>query len=170
MSAALLSHIADGGTGASLETEPRTIYLHPGQIVVVSQPAMITTVLGSCVSVCLWDPVARVAGINHFLLPLLPMRGESEERYGNTAMQRLIDDVLALGGVMHRLTAKVFGGANVLMPNNARKSIGIQNVEVARDILHLHEIEIAADETGGRHGRKLHFDTATGGVWVKELV
>jgi chemotaxis protein CheD len=149
--------------------ERRTIYLHPGQIVCVAEPALITTVLGSCVAVCLWDEGTNVAGINHFLLPALPVNAVNDDRYGNTAMEHLIEAVMVLGGSVSRLTAKIFGGANVLMPLHSRKSIGTQNAEVAREILSKHGIAITADETGGQRGRKLHFDTATGRVSIKVL-
>jgi len=148
---------------------PPVVHLHPGQIFVASEPASVMTILGSCVAVCLWDPLMRVAGINHFLLPNLPLSSNRDARYGNTAMERLIADVISRGASKHRLVAKVFGGANVILAFQPKKSIGLQNVEMAREVLALHGIRIEAEETGGSRGRKLHFDTATGAVRIKEL-
>jgi chemotaxis protein CheD len=145
------------------------VHLHPGQIYIAAEPATVMTILGSCVAVCLWDPHARIAGINHFLLPSIPIAPAVDARYGNTAMQRLIDDIVARGASKSRLTAKVFGGANVILAFVPKKPIGTQNVEVAREVLGRNGIEIVAEQTGGRRGRKLHFDTATGAVRIKEL-
>jgi chemotaxis protein CheD len=145
------------------------VHLHPGQIYIASEPATVTTILGSCVAVCLWDPYARIAGINHFLLPSIPISPANDARYGNTAMQRLIDDIVARGASKPRLMAKIFGGANVMLAFVPKKPIGTLNVEVAREVLGRNGIEIVAEQTGGRRGRKLHFDTATGAVRIKEL-
>ena len=150
------------------ETTP-VVHLHPGQIYVSSEPATVMTILGSCVAVCLWDAQARIAGINHFLLPSIPVSSANDARYGNTAMKLLIDDIVARGASKSRLMAKIFGGANVILAFTPKKPIGTQNVEVARDILQRHAIEIVAEGTGGRRGRKLHFDTWTGAVRIKEL-
>lgn len=145
------------------------VHLHPGQIFIGSEPTTVTTILGSCVAVCLWDPFARLAGINHFLLPSMPVFASHDTRYGNKAMQRLIDDMLARGASKPRLMAKVFGGANVILAFVPKKPIGAQNVEMAREVLTQNSIEIVAEQTGGHRGRKLHFDTHTGAVRIKEL-
>jgi len=148
---------------------PPVVHLHPGQIFIATEPATVMTILGSCVAVCLWDPLAKIAGINHFLLPSIPISSTKDARYGNTAMQRLVDDIIDRGASKHRLMAKVFGGANVILAFVPKKPIGTQNVEIAREILARNGIEIVSEQTGGRHGRKLHFDTATGAVRIKEL-
>ena len=145
------------------------VHLHPGQIYVAAEPATVMTILGSCVAVCLWDPFAKIAGINHFLLPSMPLSPGVDTRYGNTAMQRLIDDTLARGASKQRLMAKIFGGANVILAFVPKKPIGAQNVDVAREVLTRNGIEVVAEQTGGRHGRKLHFDTWSGAVRIKEL-
>src|SRR6476469_9811222 len=109
------------------------VYLHPGQIFSSSESALVTTILGSCVAVCLRDPVTGVTGINHFLLPKNPMRGTDDARYGDTAMERLVAAMWQLGAGAERVVAKVFGGACVLrnFENNSR-SIGALNVSAAR--------------------------------------
>jgi chemotaxis protein CheD len=148
----------------------RTVYLHPGQVYTASQPLMVSTILGSCVAVCLWDARASIAGINHYLLPSRPVRGHSDLRYGNTAIERLIDEVLNAGAVMQRIIAKVVGGASILgIGNESRQSIGDQNVAVARQILQKHSIPIGAEQTGGPRGRKLVFHTGTGQAYSKEI-
>ena len=146
------------------------VYLHPGQMFVTAEPAVVTTILGSCIAVCLWDPVAHVAGINHFLLPKNPMRGTDDARYGDSAMDALMVALWKKGAAIDRVIAKIFGGACVLLPaHNRARSIGENNANLAREFLTRHHIEIAADQCGGQRGRKLLFDTADGTAWVKEI-
>lgn len=146
------------------------VYLHPGQIFVGADGAMITTILGSCVAVCLWDPVSKVAGINHFLLPKNPMRGNDDARYGDTAMDALLAAMWKNGAAIDHLVAKIFGGACVLHNAGAKsRSIGAKNAVIAREFVERHRIEISADQVGGERGRKLLFDTADGSAWIKEI-
>jgi len=148
----------------------RQVYLHPGQIFATADPAVVTTILGSCVAVCLFDPVSRVTGINHYLLAKNPSRGTDNARYGDTAMEELLAAMGKHGAKVDRVVAKMFGGACVLpvMAASKFRSIGDQNVEVAKKFLESHRIEIAANETGGGRGRKLVLDSE-GGAWIKEL-
>ncbi len=88
-------------------------YLHAGQIVASAVPAAITTIVGSCVAVCLFDPVAGVGGMNHYLLPL-PVQREWSPRFGNVAIAELLRAVLDRGARRDRIQAKVFGGACVI--------------------------------------------------------
>jgi chemotaxis protein CheD len=115
----------------AVEEAPESVYLHPGQIYTARHAAFVSTVLGSCVAVCLWDPIARVGGVNHFLLP----KGKGP-RYGNEATQQLLDEMTNRGAFTARLIAKVFGGACVLAAfNGPGSSIGAQNVEAAKKFL-----------------------------------
>jgi chemotaxis protein CheD len=150
--------------------ELANVYLFPGRIFASAEPVVVSTILGSCVAVCLWDPEAGIGGINHFLLPANPAHGSSDLRYGNTAMMRLLEAMLDRGATTRRLVAKIVGGASVLEAFSAsRRSIGEQNVIVAREFLKRIEIHIAGDQTGGRRGRKLLFHTGNGSAYVKEI-
>jgi chemotaxis protein CheD len=141
------------------------VYLHPGQIHVTAEPVLVTTILGSCVAVCLWDPFARIAGINHFLLP-----SGKGPRYCGEAMTELLDAMTERGAVLSRVVSKVFGGACVIPGfTGTRKAIGTQNVSAAIDFLALHSIPVRAAQTGGTRGRKLVFDTGNGNAFVKEI-
>ena len=149
----------------AVEEAPESVYLHPGQIYTAAHAAYVTTVLGSCVAVCLWDPVARVGGVNHFLLP----KGKGP-RYGDEAMQQLIDEMIGRGAFTARMIAKVFGGASVMVPvAGAPVSIGTRNIEIAHQHLAATSIPILAEQTGGRRGRKLLFHTGSGAAYVKEI-
>jgi chemotaxis protein CheD len=148
----------------------KRVYLYPGQIVTSGQPLMVSTILGSCVSICLWDPAAKVGGINHYLLPNNPLNGQSDLRYGNTATERLIETLLGLGVKKQRIVAKVVGGASILSSfGGSRMSIGDQNVDVARKLLAKHGIDVSGEQTGGTRGRKLLFHTGNGCVFSKEI-
>lgn len=151
------------------ETLP-TVYLFPGQIFTSADPVLVTTILGSCVAVCLWDAEACVGGINHFLLARNPMSGRDDARYGDTAMARLLESVIERGASRRQLMAKIVGGACVVAGLSVgRASIGEQNATVARDFLLQHDIAILGEQTGGKAGRKLHFHTGNGSAYVKEI-
>jgi chemotaxis protein CheD len=154
-----------------MSDELPNVYLFPGRIFTSAEPAVVTTILGSCVAVCLWDPQIGIGGINHYLLPANPARGMTTDlRYGNTAMSRLLEAMRERGASARRILAKIVGGATVLDAFSAsRRSIGDQNVIVAREFLKEAEIQIAGDQTGGRRGRKLLFHTGNGSAYVKEI-
>jgi chemotaxis protein CheD len=148
----------------------RTVYLYPGQVFTASQPLLVSTILGSCIAVCLWDDNGRIAGINHYLLPSDPVRGQADLRYGNVAIERLIGEMVSAGAATARMVAKVVGGASILGSSpSARQSIGDQNAAVARQILQKYGIALTAEQTGGVRGRKLLFHTGTGCAFSKEI-
>ena len=78
-------------------SERATAYLHPGQLFVSANSYAVTTILGSCVAVCLWDPVTQIGGINHFLLPTFSGEGIASPRFGNFAIKELLDQLAQLG-------------------------------------------------------------------------
>ncbi len=144
-------------------------YLLPGNIFVHRDEYTVTTVLGSCVSVCLWDPASGIGGINHYMLPLWNGDGLASPRYGNIAIAKLIDKMLDLGADRSRLRAKVFGGGDVLKVTSAFMNIGARNVILAQDVLREEQIPIISADTGGQNGRKLLYNTRTGVALVKLL-
>jgi chemotaxis protein CheD len=149
----------------------RSVYLHPGQVFASGEPALVTTVLGSCVSVCLWDPGSRVGGINHYLLPHVATPEGSSARFGNVAVPELLDVLLRLGARRRSLVAKVFGGA-CLTPTSGcpgAPRLGEQNVTRAMALLDEERIPVVGADTGGGCGRKLVFHTDDGSAWVRRL-
>jgi chemotaxis protein CheD len=148
-----------------------TVYLHAGQLAVFREPRAISTVLGSCVAVCLWDAGLGVGGMNHYLLPHRAGAGETSPRFGNVAMGKLLDELVRLGGRFAHLRAKVFGGASVLggSPRPGTEPLGEQNVALARSLLQAAGIPIVAEDTGGSRGRRLIFQTDDGFAFVKRL-
>ena len=149
--------------------EMSVYYLHPGRLVVRLQPGCVRTVLGSCVAVCLWDPVLGMGGMNHFQMPLWSGEGLPSPRFGNIAVQKLIEQMLQLGSRKADLQAKVFGGASVLENTASVLDVGRRNIIVARDELGRQSIPIVGHDVGGQRGRRLVLDTATGKVLLKKL-
>jgi chemotaxis protein CheD len=158
---------APGMAGGIAVRAGLTHYLYPGALFADPRPHLVTTVLGSCVAVCLFDPVRRLGGINHYLLPLWNGEGLPTPRYGNVAIDLLIDRLLALGCVSSRLQAKVFGGAALWENPNGLLSVGERNVELAWRLLEQQRIPVTAADVGGEAGRKLLFTTATGEVLLR---
>jgi len=148
----------------------RTFYLHPGGIYASPDPVAVTTILGSCVAVCLWDSLRGIGGINHYLLPHWAGEGQSSGRFGNVAMRLLIEKVVGLGGKPRDLQAKLFGGACVIEAMQASgRHLGIQNIDIARKLLEKEEIPVVGEDVGGKKGRKVIFHTDSGITWVKLL-
>ncbi len=148
-----------------------TLYLHPGGLVVSVEPLCVTTILGSCVSVCLWDARLELGGLNHFVLPHEARAGlPTPQRYGNLALRALLDGLLALGSRPADLRARVYGGACVLAAFRGReRHLGAANVAVARRFLAQAGIPIVAQDTGGERGRRLVFHTRDGSAQVSLL-
>jgi chemotaxis protein CheD len=161
-----------GDSGATrLETGPPRveIYLHAGQVVASAEPKVVMTILGSCVAVCIWDPVTGIGGMNHFVLPECAATLRSD-RFGNIAIQSLLRRLEALGCRRRSLQAKVFGGARVLgRSDRARVDLGQTNVELALRVLATEKTPVVASDVGGDRGRKLIFRTADGAAWVKRI-
>ena len=145
----------------------RRVYLHPGGLWAERLAGLITTVLGSCVSVCLWDPQTALGGINHFVLP--HGGAERSPKYGNHAMALLLERVLEIGAQRETLVASVFGGASVMHGENPAPALGSRNVAQAFDFLQRHEIAVLRHDVEGRQGRKLIFRTADGSTVLRKL-
>jgi chemotaxis protein CheD len=141
----------------------RTSYIVQGEYRVSRDPAeVLSTVLGSCVAVCLWDPGAQVGGMNHFLLPAAPGQGDAKTlRYGAHAMEVLINELLKMGARRIALQAKLFGGANV---TDALGPIGKANATFALSYLGDEGIPCIAKSLGGTQARRIMFRPANGHV------
>lgn len=144
----------------------------PGEYYATKERKLIVTVLGSCVSVCLRDPMTGVGGMNHFLLPTDEREDSgmltASARYGVYAMEILINHLMKLGARKEDLQAKIFGGANVLpgMPNS---KVGEKNAEFVRLYLSKEHIEVYSSDLQGAQPRKVFFFTDTGKVLIKKL-
>jgi chemotaxis protein methyltransferase CheR len=158
---------ANGFPGSGRATSRREIVA--GDCFATREPIEVSTVLGSCVAACLFDPVTRIGGMNHFMLPFHTRDTAVSARYGVHAMELLINEIMKLGGDRRRLLAKVFGGADVLHIRTPGMSIGRRNVDFIHQFLATERIPIAAKRLGGDSPLRVHFMTDTGVAFVKAL-
>jgi chemotaxis protein CheD len=168
---------------AKFNTYVVTIFV--GEYYVTNRPEVLSTVLGSCISVCLFDEINGIAGFNHFMLPEDSSNKEklhlSDEtihqedllkqsmRYGLHAMEILIAEMQKIGASRQHLKAKVFGGGNVLRNKRLSESIGDRNIGFARAFLKFEGIPIENENVGKSHGRKIFFLAGPNRVFVKKI-
>ncbi len=161
--------------GSADPRAPKQLYisLGIGEIVISDQPAVVSTVLGSCISVCIYSIHGTIGGINHFVLPKDPMAKAAAAdylRYGNTSTRTLIETILETPGVLARdLRAKIIGGASIRGPGLVSGEIGEHNQNMAKKLLSEFGIKIVASDVGGRQGRKIFFYTASGKLRVSPV-
>jgi chemotaxis protein CheD len=144
----------------------------PGEFFVSVDPMIVYTVLGSCVSACIRDPVVGVGGMNHFMLPA-PKEHQSGDawggestRYGSYAMESLINEILKRGGLRHRLEVKLFGGGKIYEGNI---DIGANNVAWVLDYLKTEGFQAEKSDVGDVYPRKLYYFTDSGRVLMKKI-
>jgi chemotaxis protein CheD len=147
----------------------------PGQYFVTRSDEIAMTVLGSCISACIRDPVARVGGMNHFMLPEDITRGGSawtdpvaglSTRYGSFAMESLVNDLLKIGARRERLEVKLVGGGRIL---KSMTDVGERNIAFARDWLRLEGLRVAAEDVGDTFPRRILYFPITGRVLLFRL-
>jgi len=154
-------------SGAALPHPPQ-VRVVAGEVACGAAPLVFTTILGSCVAVCLWDAVRRQGGLNHFVLPH-DRGGWATARCGTRAMTELLHGLAALGSPPTALQAKLFGGADVLAGGSPATSVGAANVRFALGFLREHGIPVTARRTGGHSGVTIRFDIGNGEVLVRRL-
>lgn len=156
----------------------RRIIIDPGEYYVSNQNEIISTLLGSCVAACLYDPVNKIIGMNHFLLAYLhhsqirPILETDEGRYGLYAMELLINAMMKNGARKNNLKAKCFGGGNVLRVLSdvtEKKTIGEVNIEFIKAFLRNEKIPMVCSSMGGNIGRHVHFVGGDFSVYVKSI-
>lgn len=150
----------------SFFSEKTKLFLLPGQIVVAEKETLISTLLGSCVAICLHDPLTKIGGMNHYLLPDMLGGEKPSPRYGTFAIPALIKEMGRRGADTDQLQAKVFGGGNVIADNRIGETIGKRNIELAEKLLKENGIWIVRKDVAGERGRKITFDTTTFEVLV----
>ena len=154
------------------------INLQPGEYYATDQKVILSTLLGSCVSACLYDPINKIVGMNHFLLthyvknknssPILRSPG----RYGVQAMELLMNKMFKLGALKKNLKAKAFGGSNlynVVPRHQAIKLVGDANVEFLREFLEMERIPLISYDFSGTKGRVIYFSSVDYTVYVRTI-
>ena len=148
----------------------------PGQYYVTRGPEMIVTVLGSCISACIRDSVAGIGGMNHFMLPLSKdgidhwRAGDpsAATRYGNYAMEHMINDILTHGGKRRYLEVKICGGGRVLKSMQLI-DIGKKNIDFVRDYIEMEGLSLLSEDVGDIYPRKVQYIPAIGRMRIKRL-
>ena len=152
-----------------------TAKILPGEYYVTMQNEMITTVLGSCISACIRCKAFGIGGMNHFMLPMSRedghdgwMDGNISEatRYGNYAMEHMINDILKQGASRNHLEVKLVGGGKIL---KNMSDVGLRNIAFAREYLQVEKLELVGEDVGDIYPRKVMYDPMTGKVKVKKL-
>ncbi len=145
----------------------------PGDYYVTASDELIATVLGSCVSACIRDPVIGLGGLNHFMLPGAERPGQWAQtgvdrahRYGAVAMEHMINDLLKQGGQRERLEAKLVGGGRVL---GGVADIGARNIAFAQEYLNREGLRLVGSDLGGVHPRRVFYEVSSGRLHVKKL-
>ncbi len=146
--------------------------INAGEFYVTPRDEMIGTLLGSCVAVCLHDPVGRISGMNHFMLPGKMVSDNIYigfgSKYGIYAIRRLLDSMLDSGARKKNLVAKIFGGGIVLDLVGRTLTIQEDNVRLARALLELEDIPIVESDVYGHFSRKVLMDASSGRVFLKK--
>lgn len=155
--------------------------LYPGDCYVTNKDEYIGTLLGSCVAVCLYDPVNKVAGMNHFVLPgkVVQTRTKRNARttdeeqkellkYGTRSIENLIAQ-MEQHGERKNIVAKIFGGGKVLDYQTTQYGISNMNVRIAKILLEMADIPIVSEDVGGTVARKVVFDVESGRAYCKQL-
>jgi len=137
-------------------------------------PGILTTLgLGSCVGICLYDPITKIAGMAHIMLPSSKniKNNSNKAKFADTAIEKLIEDMVKTGANKIRLTGKIAGGAQMFsfMNKNDIMKIGERNVQAVKEILRELKIPIKAEDTGGNYGRTIEFHSDNGCLIVKTI-
>ena len=147
----------------------------PGEYYVTRHDEGVYTTLGSCISACIRDKVLGIGGMNHFMLPATDAAEadawkassqNSATRYGNYAMEHLINEIMRNGGKRENLEVKVFGGGRILQNMT---DVGQRNIAFIRDYLNTEGLLVASEDVGTTFPRMVVYFPATGRVRVKRL-
>jgi chemotaxis protein CheD len=161
-----------------MKTMKPPVHLHPGDYCVSDEKIVISTILGSCVSACLYDPIQRIVGMNHFLLSSrryskgLPYYMTDAGKYGIHAMELVINGMLALGARKSNLQCKSFGGASLFRPIPSADNfpcVGEVNERFIKAFLREEGIPLVSEDLGGEQGRVIRFHADDYSVYVKKI-
>ena len=151
----------DKAGGVAIE-QANNFYLYPGYIFVSQEPHFIHTVLGSCVSVCLWDSVNLFGGMNHYIYGKCN-GNERNGRYGEVSLPHMLQLMLDMGSKKANLKAHLIGGARNAQLNSF---VGDENIAIAEKWLKKNRIPIMVKDVGGEFGRKVVFHNKSGEVYI----
>lgn len=150
------------------------IFLMPGDFYWGDENTRIRTILGSCISICIWHPIKKFGGMCHYMLPERKIRNEKSTRldgkYGAEAWELFSIEIAKSKCKTPEFVAKVFGGSEMFSKQELLTSeiaMGRKNIEFAKSILLKNKIQIVSENIGGNRPRRIHFDIWSGNVWLK---
>lgn len=147
--------------------------IYPGEFYVSVGAEYISTILGSCVSIVLYDKIMHIGGMNHFILAkdgkLASDTTGNIGRFGEYAIELLINEMVKKGSKKRNWEAKIFGGSNVFNMADADNRVGAVNIKFAYDYLMREGIKIVASDTGGIQPRKIFYDPQSSKIWLKRI-
>lgn len=146
----------------------------PGEYYVTTEDELILTVLGSCISACIRDPIFQIGGMNHFMLPAgnkhssmwNDTAASESTRYGNVAMEHLITTIQKNGGRRDNLEVKIAGGGRILA---SMTDVGRRNIEFVVNYIHTEGLKLAKQDVGDIYPRKVIYNPMDGKLLVKKL-
>ena len=161
-------------TGESTKTSQyQEVYLHPGQTYISAEPVLISMILGSCAGICIYDRRKAIGGATHYMLPQWDGPGAPSSRYGDVALDLLVNQFRIHGSNLSDLEAKVFGGACMFQAfraeNGSDDHIGSRNIQMALETFVRLGIRVIVKDTGGENGRKIKMQSDTGSVAVSVI-
>lgn len=141
-------------------TQEKSYYIQPGYIFVSKEPYILSTVLGSCVAICIWDRKYGYGGMNHYIYNK-PLKGDRRTtEYGSVSIPHLIKLMKNMGSNLKDLKVHMIGGAkSTYMPGS---TVGKDNIMIAEKILLYYDLEIVTRDTGGIVGKKVVFNNKNG--------
>ncbi len=151
-----------------MKSRIRTIFVKPGELVIIEGEALITTVLGSCVSLVLHNARTGMAGLCHAVLPQSDTTN-SGYHFVDQAFGHLLDHFIAAGISRPEIRTHLYGGADMFMEGRSQIGVGEKNIAAAQDVLRRYNLKPVASNTGGLQGRKLIFHTESGQVQMNLL-
>lgn len=153
----------------------RMIKVGMAEYKIAKVPEILTTLgLGSCIGICLYDKQAKIAGLAHIMLPFSNQikNNTNKAKFADTAIELLLNDIIGLGAVKSKVTAKIAGGAQMFAFSNNTNDmmkIGLRNAEATKLILKNYGIPVLSEDTGGNYGRTIEFDPSNGELTIKTI-
>ena len=155
---------------------PETIKVSMAEVAIASSPTQLTTVgLGSCIGIVLYDPVNKIGGLAHIMLPnsqAIKNSNNNKAKFADTAIELMLEKMISQGAKKKYLIAKIFGGANMFSNISSTGSLlnmGIRNIQATKQALIINNIPLVAEDTGANFGRTITLDTNTGQVYLKSV-
>lgn len=140
-----------------------------GDVIAADAPTVLKTTLGSCIAVCLYDPVSKVGGMNHFMLPSQGDEAGRCNRFGVHAMETLINQLLQLGAQRRDLVAKIAGASRLMEVSFGQGSVSQRNIEFIEQFMQLEGFPVVGKKVGGDRPLEVRFRTDTGEAIVRAI-